>query len=490
LNDTNNNTRAVQDQVKLKWVYALSGIFILVNTLLIGYEFYWFNIFPAIVLVALLALLSLDKLMYVIIFLTPLSVTLKDVEGFGVAISIPTEPMLFGVTLLFLFKYLYEGKYDERIMRHPVTFAVLFHLGWMLITTLTSEMPFISFKYFVARLWFVIPFYFVAIKLFTSKARISSYIWAYLISFTIVILYTIIRHAIEGFREQPAHVAMVPFYNDHTSYAAMLAMYLPSLFLFLKWPDFTRTQRLFTWILLILFIAATILSYTRAAWVSLFAALGVFLILKFRIRTSLVALMGAAVVVLFFVFENKILMKLEKNKKASSTDLADHFQSISNISTDASNLERINRWASAMRMFEERPFFGWGPGTYMFQYAPFQFSYEKTSISTNAGDRGNAHSEYIGPLAEQGVVGLLSIVFLIGTVFWCAVRLYKRLEDRILKGLVLTTMLGLLTYVVHGTLNNFLDTDKASGPFWGFIAIIVAVEIYEKQLSLKETTGE
>lgn len=480
----------MSDQIKLKWIYALSGIFILVNTLLIGYEFYWFNIFPAILLVGLLALLSMDRLMYVIIFLTPLSITLKDVEGFGVAVSLPTEPMLLGVTLLFLFKYLYEGKYDEKVMRHPITIAILFNLGWMLITTLTSEMPFVSFKYFMARLWFVIPFYFVAVKLFTTKTRISSYIWAYIISFSIVIIYTIVRHAFEGFREQPAHVAMVPFYNDHTSYGAMLAMYIPVLFLFLKWPDFTRTQKLFTWILLFLFVAATILSYTRAAWVSLIAAFGAFLILKFRIRTSFVAFMAAGAVILFFVFENKIVMKLEKNKKASSTDLADHVQSISNISTDASNLERINRWASAMRMFQERPFFGWGPGTYMFQYAPFQFSYEKTSISTNAGDRGNAHSEYIGPLAEQGVIGLLSVLFLIGTVFWCGVRLYKRLDDRILKGLVLCVMLGLLTYIVHGTLNNFLDTDKASGPFWGFIAIIVAIDIYTAELTSKEAAGK
>jgi hypothetical protein len=31
---------------------------------------------------------------------------------------------------------------------------------------------------------------------------------------------------------------------------------------------------------------------------------------------------------------------------------------------------------------------------------------------------------------------------------------------------------------VHGLLNNFLDTDKASVPVWGFMAIIVALDIY------------
>jgi hypothetical protein len=35
----------------------------------------------------------------------------------------------------------------------------------------------------------------------------------------------------------------------------------------------------------------------------------------------------------------------------------------------------------------------------------------------------------------------------------------------------------LITYFVHGALNNFLDTDKASVPFWGFAAFIIAADL-------------
>jgi len=42
----------------------------------------------------------------------------------------------------------------------------------------------------------------------------------------------------------------------------------------------------------------------------------------------------------------------------------------------------------------------------------------------------------------------------------------------------LSVFLGLVTYLVHGALNNFLDTDKASVPFWGFIGILVALDVY------------
>jgi O-antigen ligase len=186
------------------------------------------------------------------------------------------------------------------------------------------------------------------------------------------------------------------------------------------------------------------------------------------------------------MFRFQFIDKLEKNKQDSSTDFVEHIQSISNISSDASNLERINRWQSAIRMFEERPVFGWGPGTYQFVYAPYQRSKERTIISTNYGDMGNAHSEYIGPLSESGVLGMLTFVAIVITVIVTALRVYKRAQNRQIKILVLSFLLGLMTYYVHGLLNNFLDTDKASVPFWAFTAIILALDIYHRNTPAEE----
>jgi O-antigen ligase len=169
---------------------------------------------------------------------------------------------------------------------------------------------------------------------------------------------------------------------------------------------------------------------------------------------------------------------LEKNNQDSSDNFSEQIESVSNISTDASNLERINRWNSAIRMFQEKPFLGFGPATYMFQYAPYQFSYDKTIISTNAGDRGNAHSEYLGPLSEEGVFGLLSILLVIGLTIYTALNLYRKEQNRFVRLLSMIIILGLFTYYIHGFLNDFLDLDKTSALFWGFTAIIVALDVY------------
>lgn len=474
---------------KLKWVYILSGLFILLNTYFIAREMYWFALIPAILAIMLVAIYSLDKIVYLIIFCTPLSVNLQDTD-FGLAISIPTEPLLFGTMILFLFKILYKGKFDPPVTRHPVTIAILIYLGWITITTITSSLPFVSFKFLLVKCWFLISFYFLTTQLFKDFSKIYRFLWLYMIPFTIVIFYTLYNHSLEGFKEQPAHVAMVPFYNDHTSYGAVLAMFIPILIALLLRKNQSKSMKLFVWFILFVFIIGTVFSYTRAAWVSLVAALGLTVFLRLRLKFSYLLTIGILALVGFFSFKTEIMLKLKKNEQASSADLKEHVQSITNITNDESNLERINRWQSAIRMFDARPIFGWGPGTYQFKYAPYQFSYEKTNISTNMGDRGNAHSEYIGPLAEQGLFGMLTFVLIFIFVFYRGMKLYYSIPAGDMKNIVLALLVGLFTYYVHGMLNNFLDTDKASAPFWGFIAALVAIDVFHSKQELKKSATE
>ncbi|MBK8505528.1 MAG: O-antigen ligase family protein [Saprospiraceae bacterium] len=177
---------------------------------------------------------------------------------------------------------------------------------------------------------------------------------------------------------------------------------------------------------------------------------------------------------------------MQKNRIDSSENLVENVESITNITTDASNLERINRWNSVFAMVKEKPIFGFGPGTYMFEYAPYQKSRDLTIISTNFGDVGNAHSEYLGPLAETGYPGLLIVLFLLTTIFFTAYRCYKRLTDGMPRHFLLFATLALVTYFSHGFLNNFLDSDKASVPVFGAMAIIVAIDIVSRERSQKK----
>ena len=192
-----------------------------------------------------------------------------------------------------------------------------------------------------------------------------------------------------------------------------------------------------------------------------------------------------------FIYKDPITEKLSSNKQSSSKDISKHLKSVSNIKNDASNLERINRWKSAIRMFQNKPFVGFGPGTYRFQYAPYQRSYEQTYVSTNSGTLGNAHSEYLSPLAESGFIGALIYIVLIILTIRTGRSLYLNAKTQEIKFLSIGILIGLFTYFFHGFLNNFLDQDKASAPFWSMIAILVALDVYHngKEVSKPETNN-
>ncbi len=461
----------------IKWVYFLAVAFILINAVCTYYEFYYFNLLPAALLVVFLALFSLDKLMLLVVFLTPFAVNLQNLEG-GLGLSLPTEPIIFGIMVIFILKQLHQANFDKKVLRHPITIAIIVNLVWITVTVITSDIPIVSFKFLVSRLWFVISFYFLGTQLFKQYSNIKIFIWLYIIPFAVILVYTLYNHAQVNFDEQIANYIMSPFYNDHTIYGAMLAMFFPVLLFFTMNKKYSGSIRFAAMLLLIIYIIALIFSYTRAAWVSLAVAFAAYILLLLKVKFRTVLIAFAAVITLAFVYQTEIVMKLEKNRQDASQDFDKHIESISNISTDASNLERINRWNAAFRMFHERPMFGWGPGTYSFEYAPFQHAKEKTIISTNMGDKGNAHSEYIGPLCESGLLGLLTFLTIIICVLSTGFRLYYTLKDNEAKKIVLVLVLGFITYITHGALNDFLDTDKASVPFWGFVAMIVAIDVY------------
>jgi len=471
----------------LLWGILIS--FIALNSIMLALEIYYVPLVPVVLLFLALGIVAADKFLLAIVFFVPVSIPLSRlVEGLSIDMYLPTEPLLAGLLLLYIIKYLMGDRIDLRVLRHPVTLAVYFHLAWMFVSSLTSSDLLVSFKMFASRLWFVVGFYLLATQLFRDEKRMHTYVWLFVAAFTGVIIYAIINHMQYGLDNQVmAHRVASPFYKDHTSYGASLGFLLPvlvGLFLLIK-REAINTR--FMMLLLMLFFAfATVVSYTRATWVSILASFGFWAILKLRIRFEIV-LVGAAILVgLFFSLRTQIILQLEQNRVESSSEFSEHVQSISNITTDQSNLERLNRWSCAVRMWKEKPLFGFGPGTYQFEYGRFQRSYEKTRISTDFGTMGNAHSEYLGPLSESGFFGLLSILLVIGTTLYTGIRVYFTSMKRSIRIFSLAVLVGLVSYYLHGLLNNFLDTDKISVLFWGYTAMLVAMDVYHRDVREKD----
>lgn len=420
-------------------------------------------------------------------FFAPLSVNIEEwTKGFG--LFIPTEPILFGLLILIILQQINGSKpIKDFVWKHPIVLAVFFYLGWTLISTISSTHPVASAKFLLVKLWFVVPVLLFGPTVFKNSENRTRFIWLLLFGMCIAICYTVFRHAGYNFAEKEGHWVMWPFFKDHTIYGSAIAFVLPvSVGLYLHKQHSLPVRMLLIGLLLIVLVGLYF-SSTRAAWLSVVAALGVWALIRWKIKFSWLLGLGLFIGSIVFFSWDTIQMEMARNDQEHTTeDFGEKIQSAANVTTDASNLERLNRWACAIEMFKERPIMGFGPGTYAFEYARFQHSDDLTIISTSNGDMGNAHSEYLGPLAEMGILGLVSILLIVVAIFYKGIKLYHKWpeEDRANRILILSIVLSLVTYFVHGLLNNYLDTDKASVPIWGVCAILIAMEY---QLNVQST---
>lgn len=442
-----------------------------------------YSLIPVGLLAIYYAIFQTEKLFLSLAFLTPLSFNIEEyTSSFG--LFVPTEPLLFGLMILLSAFQIKKAFLPQHIWRSPLIWTILIYILWMLLSAITSSHPVVSFKFILARLWFIVPVLFFGTYFFQKRSNRISFIWLFIVATVLVIIYTLIHHSLYGFGEKEGHWVMSPFFKDHTIYGAIVALILPlavGLYFYKKHNPLVQMTLIS---LIVIILIGLVLSYTRAAWLSVLASVGLAVVLYYKISWKPIALLAGAGLVVVLIRWDQIQMELERNKYEHTTEAFDErLQSAANISTDASNLERINRWSCAIAMFKERPIMGYGPGTYAFEYAPFQRPENLTIISTNFGDMGNAHSEYLGALAETGLVGMLSLIAVVAAIFFTGITLYHRLpkenkEDRII---VLSTIMALSTYFIHAFLNNYLDTDKAAVPIWGICAMWL---VYESELSL------
>jgi O-antigen ligase len=284
------------------------------------------------------------------------------------------------------------------------------------------------------------------------------------------------------FGEEEGHWVMWPFFKDHTIYGAIIALCLPLSLALLRQKGRPALSKAILILINVVLILGLIFSYTRAAWLSIICASIIGGLVYFKVNLKfLISVAVIALGTLFLQWDN-IQMALAKNTHEHTTEAFDEkIQSAANVTTDASNLERINRWDCALEMFKKRPGLGFGPGTYSFEYAAFQDPENLTIISTNFGDMGNAHSEYLGALSESGLIGMLLFLAIVASIFYSSIILYyKYPKNNDVKILIMGIIVSLASYFIHAFLNNYLDTDKAAVPVWAMCAMIVTMSLEMK----------
>ncbi len=465
-------------QIQAIFALAISFFLVIVWYAVSSFNEFWF-IIPFGMIVVYTAATDFRLFWYLTIFMTPISITSHELAE-GIGITFPTDILAVMITGILIFKMISERKWLLNYFNHPLVWVLLLNGLWLIFSALDSVRIEVSFKWFTQYVWLTTAFFFVPVLLFRNQRSIFRFFQLVSVAFILALSTIFFFYISQGRNPFGLRFNPGPFFLDHTVFGAFTAMWIPMLAILVFQGKLKGRERLLARIALGFFLTGLFFSYSRGAWASCIATLLLMGIFSMR-RSIRFFLLPALVISIsiggyFYYIASGSASRV--NSAVSRKDFSSHLISIANFKTDDSNAERINRWYCAIKMWERDPWTGFGPGTYAMEYDKLQKHKYLTPISTHRGDNGTAHNEFLLSLAEQGIPGMVIVVLLMGLPIYFGIRGLNKSKDPTNRMLYLGVTFGLVAYMIHSFVNNFLDQDKVAMSFYGFMAIIVALDTY------------
>ncbi len=413
----------------------------------------------------------------------------------GSEITLPSEPLAALLFFTVLLEFYFDKEQLYKVLKHPIALNLMSLMLVWIISSLFSSMVLVSFKYVIVNCVFLVSAVggtYILLTKYNLNFRTT-----YLISSVAVLFFSFFSvYNLLPYQFNPGAAPLIgkPFFKDHTVFSASLSLFV---FPFLLWPLYNpKSPRnyLFTSIGIFLLISLFI-SSSRAAWISIIISSLFIGFVYLGGRLIHLLFIGIGIFLLIWLNQKSIENTFLVNPYSSNElggNLQDQALSVTNVNSDVSNIERLNRWRCALRMGMDRPLTGFGPGTYQFQYLVYQREAEMTYISvtdpfnTVLGRGGSAHSEYLLLLSESGIFGLIcwiSLQILLLIIFF---QIWNSSLPTIEKNLSLVIYASLLTYSIHSLFNNYLGNAAFSLTYWMAFGGLLYFAIRAKEAHLHE----
>ena len=400
--------------------------------------------------------------------------------------DLPTEPIMLGLTgIAFIVLISKVGTISLNHLRHPISILIILHLVWLLFTCFFSQSPVISYKYLLAKVWYIIPFYFFSFHIIKDVSNLELIVKILSIFLTIAIGIVLIRHAIDGFTFIGSHHVVRPIFRNHVNYSAIIVTVLPFIWALYKNTDSGMYKKVLLFAI-VLYLFGTYFSYTRAAQLCVFISIGAFFIFKYKLGKMAIA--GSSLVVILLVsylsINNKYLDFAPDFETTVAHKQFDNLLEATLKMEDISTMERVYRWVAGAQMIQERPLTGSGPGSFYNHYTKYTVRSFETYVSDNP-EKSGIHSYYLMTLVEQGVIGFLIFLGLVFSIILGGERVYHQLKDEKSRRYIMAATLSTVVICALCLINDLLEADKI-GPFFFLNAsIIVIFDFKSRRQSIK-----
>lgn len=301
--------------------------------------------------------------------------------------------------LLFLYLLHFERKNSNSLFCKLDDCYIKYYkmLGMLLIAMLPSILfsyePVQSAKYF-CHIWLYRLFPLFAITLVASRYQdVERILLGFFVFETLECLVVIFQALVEG-NNRPEGFGGHPMYL-----AAILAMVIPVIMVVVLDKNFSNRLRIICVVIFPFLLAGAVASRSRGLWLTLLLVLP-FVSYKYLFENKKVLLVAFGVVlVLLGIFWN-------------SPKLQNRVVSITNVTTDKSNIGRLSVWESSINMIKDHPITGVGLRQFKEQY------YKKYDLKRVKFYLPHSHNNFLQIFAEAGIIGFLGFLTFTLFVLW------------------------------------------------------------------------
>lgn len=435
-----------------------------------------------LLLAARLAMREPEAFWWATVALAPLAVPFRIGAG-GAEVTVPLEPMLALSGLSLLRARPAPPRGWAPLLRHPVVLAAAASVAWMAVASAAAPLPVVGAKATAVRALYAGVLLGGGLAFLRTGDDVRRLVLVSTAAAALPALWAFLVHASSGFSRRDAFASAQPFFANRLDLVAVLTAWgvVGAALLAARGRGGLAPRPALALKALLAFFAAVLAAlYARSAVAGAAAALLATPLLSGRARprtavAALLAGLGAVVLGVSLVASARAARALPEPPRGPLSPAADALLGL-DLLRDVSVLERLNRWNAGLRMAAERPVTGFGPNGFERAYGPYQNVFETTRDSSFRGDRGDAHSEYLSALAEQGVPGLALLLALLTAPVAASVRAARSAAAPEPRALAAALGAALVAFAAMNVANSFLDLDKVAPAFWLLAAASVALD--------------
>ena len=238
---------------------------------------------------------------------------------------------------------------------------------------------------------------------------------------------------------------------------AVLVLLIPFVFVIILSPGSWRI-RTGAVALTILLGTGSYLSFSRTAWVSLLVGLGILTLFR---KGKIIFLGSIILLVVLLIWGLNV---------GPQSYWKQRIKSFATWRSDPNVEKRLIYSEAALRMIQDRPVIGYGPG-----YGIFMRLYQEKYKQVNTGEFATApHNYYLSLTLSTGVLGLLVFGWLLVQVFRVARRETRQSDSRFSVCFSQALIAGLAGFLLGSLADDPLLNERISFLFWLLIGLLAA----------------